>query len=112
MQITWVPNHIRQAGRQLLCLADRLKSDPSSHQDVVERVIAELTGVAAQMEGKTQQALVEKADEYRTAGAAATPEGIRALGQVMINIGDKQEKIDRDAAQRYIDKSSPDNEDT
>ncbi|SLH89219.1 Uncharacterised protein [Mycobacteroides abscessus subsp. abscessus] len=68
---------------------------------MVNLVIAELTGVAAKMQGKTQLALVEKADEYREAGASATPEHIRALGQVMIDIGDSQEKTDRDAAERW-----------
>ncbi len=100
-EMIWVPNQLRQAGRQLLCLADRLKCDPPSKPDVINRVVAELTTVAAKMQRTVENELIAKADEYQQTPDNATPDNIRALGHAMIRVGDHQYQLDHDLAQDW-----------
>jgi len=101
MNLVWAPDDLRQAGRQVLVLADRLKTDPSTRQVVVTKTVAEIRAVAAKMRGLAADALATAADDIDAAIATITAAQLSWCGRAMINAGDKHAHTERDIAARF-----------
>lgn len=98
--MTWVPDDLRQGGHNLVALANLLTADPDSHDTVKARVVAEMTAVATQMEGKAADALAGMADKFRLRDSLGA-DTIRQYGKVMIKVADDQDKTIQEVNQLF-----------
>jgi len=101
MNLAWVPDDLCQAGRQVLVLADRLKTDPSTRQGVVTKTVMEIRAVAAKMSGPTADALDNAANRIDAAADTITAEQLSRCGRAMIAAGDHQVQAERDTVARF-----------